>query len=699
METKNITTVVALSVAALCGAADTGIATDVGLARFDSAACGPITLRMEDMRLSFGDAASGFACSGLSSAGMSTSFFRDDGNGCGLWKLVFREGVNGTNIVYEARGAKGGQCERTVNGLRLSWKGLSVGGDENSVDVVCDVEKGDEEREFRFLMTVENRSKRYGLFAVNYPCLGEVMPLGTGTVLAPGGNWGGRLIEGGWAGQSRVYPSSRAPVQFMAFNSVSNGLYFAAHDGEARKKEFLIGKDGCVSINRMVEDAGVPGAGMKKDFPVVVSTYRGDWWAAARKYRRWALRQIWASKGPIAQRKDYPQRLRENCLWFQVGIDCDDVNVNESRILSMLDRINGRFPIGIHWYCWHKIPFDHSYPEYFPAKSGFGESVRRLQSKGVLVMPYVNGRLWDSEIPSYAAKGWTASCKGTDGKPCIEIYKSKRKLAAMCPETRLWQTTVTDLFQKLTDGCGVGGVYFDQIGAARPRLCFDVSHGHPLGGGKYWVDAYRKLLTPIKRQACKRGLVLTTENDAEPYMDNIDGFLIWGACHGNDRPVMTAVYSGYATYFGSPELPAHDLAVFRGYQLRNFIWGCQLGWFGHWICDEAHHEHFDYLCQLAEIRFRNLDFFADGQFVGEVESKLQNPLFKVKWYGPKGPEERIPTIQTAVWKTQDGRYLLIIANCGLEPCDYDGGSSWMEKPIRLNPGEVRLVYKGEHGIP
>ena len=31
--------------------------------------------------------------------------------------------------------------------------------------------------------------------------------------------------------------------------------------------------------------------------------------------------------------------------------------------------------------------------------------------------------------------------------------------------------------------CGVKGVYIDQIAAAAPTLCFDATHGHPLGGG------------------------------------------------------------------------------------------------------------------------------------------------------------------------------------------------------------------------
>ncbi|GAI12717.1 unnamed protein product [marine sediment metagenome] len=53
-------------------------------------------------------------------------------------------------------------------------------------------------------------------------------------------------------------------------------------------------------------------------------------------------------------------------------------------------------PVGVHWYSWHRIPFDDDYPHHFPVKEGFAEGVRELQEAGVFVMPYINGRLWDT---------------------------------------------------------------------------------------------------------------------------------------------------------------------------------------------------------------------------------------------------------------------------------------------------------------
>jgi hypothetical protein len=57
----------------------------------------------------------------------------------------------------------------------------------------------------------------------------------------------------------------------------------------------------------------------------------------------------------------------------------------------------------------------------------------------------------------------------------------------MCPATRFWQDRVHEITLRLYNQYGVKGVSIDQIAASAARLCFDPSHGHPLGGGHWWV--------------------------------------------------------------------------------------------------------------------------------------------------------------------------------------------------------------------
>ena len=225
---------------------------------------------------------------------------------------------------------------------------------------------------------------------------------------------------------------------------------------------------------------------------------------------------------------------------------------NVEKILVDLDkRVNGRVPFATHWYNWHKIPFDHSYPNYFPTKDGFAETTARMKEKGQLIMPYINGRLWDMDIDSFPTEGIKSAAKNEKGEPYIEIYASKRRLVPNCPFTTQWQNKIQEICSRLMNECGVNGIYLDQIGAATPKLCFDPTHNHPIGGGRHWCDGYRAMLTPIKKMAAEKGVTLTTENIAEPYMDNIDGYLTWVQRNQEDVPAMTAVYSGYAIYFTS----------------------------------------------------------------------------------------------------------------------------------------------------
>lgn len=85
----------------------------------------------------------------------------------------------------------------------------------------------------------------------------------------------------------------------------------------------------------------------------------------------------------------------------------------------------------------------------------------------------------------------------------------------MCPATSYWQGKIADVVGTLVNSYGVDGVYIDQIGAAQPRLCWDPSHGHPLGGGAHWVAGYKSLLANARAQAGNNAM-LVTESNAEP---------------------------------------------------------------------------------------------------------------------------------------------------------------------------------------
>jgi hypothetical protein len=616
---------------------------------------GAYGLENRALRIAFAPAEKGFDCLGIENrlAGEETRFVHARDESPGLWSLVFKappdaDGKQETVELTNRSPAARRSAKQARRGLAFEWQGLDLPGEPGAVDVCAEVRLEAGEGASAWRIRVTNRSRRFGLWETGYPLLCGVTPPGAGDALLPHGNWGGRLMRQYRGRFDAPYPSASCPLQMMAFNLGEAGLYLAAHDGASRTKRLSVTKAQDAGFYLLAEQAGVPGAAGAPDYPVVVAAYRGDWWQAARRYRTWATRQAWTAKGLIQQRADYPRRLEDLGFWMLLGGEAEAV----AKKMGETARLFADMPVGVHWYNWHQIPFDHSYPEYFPTKEGMAEATRAMAAAGQTVMPYINARLWDEEIPGFAG-AFPAAAKQVTGTNYVEVYGSKRRLVPMCPATPLWQAKVQEICRRLMTECGVNGIYLDQVGAAKPAPCYDASHGHPLGGGRHWTDGYRAMLTPVKREAARRGVVLTTENTAEPYMDTIDAYLAWNPREQEDVPLLPAVYSGYTVYFTSPQAANDSLDAFCAAQARDFLWGCQLGWNGEWILHESHREKQRFQHALCRYRLAAKAFMVCGQLVDEVRPLNEVPLVTHLWHRTKPHAARLPAVMGTVWR--DGR--------------------------------------------
>ena len=658
-------------------------------------------LANDALRVVFAGAKGGFDCVGIENRLTgNTRFVRTRKDAPGLWKIEFRtpykavpEGEEGEphEIVVLDNHAEGELTASEREGLlTLHWRNLDLGDEKDVVDVTATIRlpAGTAASEWR--IDVTNRGKRFGVYETSFPHLSSVNRRGVGTTLVPGGNWGGEVRDsnGSW---KLHYPSTRCPVQFMGFMHNRAGLYFASHDPGARTKHLRITGDQDATFSVLAENATFPGNSQKSEIPFVVAAYTGDWWGAARIYRAWATKQEWCGKGWIRDRKDIPQRLKDLGFWWIEWGEPDRVG---PLLLKAEKRCVG-LTIGTHWYRWHQIPFDHSYPEYFPTMPRFAEVTRQLTARGQIVMPYINGRLWDSEIESFKTAGYAGSCKQPSGENYIEVYGSKRKLSPMCPTTRVWQDKVREICHRLMHDCGVNGIYLDQIGAARPKPCYDPSHGHPLGGGRHWVDAYRKMLAPIKAEAVKMDCALTTENTAEPYMDNIDAYLAWIPRYDTDVPLLPAVYSGYTIYFTSPQSGDDDLDAYAQAQGRDFLWGCQLGWNGTFMLAEPHREKLAFMLQASRLRVAAKKFMLFGRLLDEIRPTEPVPPMTTTWNRRKPHPATLPSVMGTIWRSLDGELALAMVNTCGEPRTFaytvnprallaKPGASWLVERLTEN---------------
>ena len=660
------------------------------------------------LRVAFGGADEGFDCVGIENrlAGGGRFVRARDGT-AGLWLMAFKTpmGLDGKqeSVVLDNRSKPARVfAERTRDGMAFFWQGLDLPGEPGAVDVRAEVclEPGMGSSAWR--LSVENRSKHYGVWSTDYPLLRSVAKPGTADVLLPHGNWGGSLMRHYTGHFEGHYPSGQCPLQMLTFQLGEAGLYLAAHDGAARDKRVVVSREQDVTFRLLAENAGLAGAAGAPDYPVVIAAYEGDWWQAAKLYRTWALQQAWTAKGPIRQRTDCPMNLQNLGFWMLLNGKPEGVVRN----MQEAERLFAGVSVGVHWYCWHRIPFDNSYPEYFPPLDGMADATHALVARGQTVMPYINARLWDRDIPSFKGARMSA-CKQPSGDIYVETYGSGRNLVPMCPYTKLWQQKVREVCHRLIGECGVNAIYLDQIGAAAPAACYDASHGHPVGGGRYWADGYRTLLTGVRAEATKAGVALTTENTAEPYMDTVDAYLAWSPRSESDVPLLPAVYSGYTIYFASPQSARDTEESFCVAQARDFLWGCQLGWNDPWILQEANRIKQQFQCELCRYRLAAKNFLVYGQLVDEVHPSAAVQEAKLVWNRNTPHTARLPEVMGTVWRDGAGRMAVFVVNASGSPQTFSfqiAPERWLGErgPWRLSlltpEGEMPLERARDCGI-
>jgi len=300
------------------------------------------------------------------------------------------------------------------------------------------------------------------------------------------------------------------------------------------------------------------------------------------------------------------------------------------------------------------------------------------------VMPYINGRLWDTGCDDFDTSARPFATKKPDGTPNIEEYGSGAKLAPMCPTTELWRQTVAEIVGRLVGPeCNVDGVYIDQVAAAAPAPCYDATHGHPLGGGHYWtVDGYWPLMERVRR-ALPEGKFLTTECNAEPYTHLFDSYLTWHWQHQDAIPLFPAVYGGQVGMFGRSygAGPERALAA-RMKAAQQLVFGEQIGWIGPDVIDRP--DEGPFVRQTVRIRRALHDYIVDGEMahpptvIGDVPTVTADWQWSGKWI------VTTDALLTGSWRAKDGRLVAIFANVSDEPISvlwrFDGATQGLKGP-------------------
>ena len=277
----------------------------------------------------------------------------------------------------------------------------------------------------------------------------------------------------------------------------------------------------------------------------------------------------------------------------------------------------------------------------------------------------------------------------------------------MCMGTPFWRDKYAGLAEEAFEKLGVDGIYMDQ--ACTSLACYDPTHGHPLGGGRYWVEGFRLLASDIRsRCAGSRQVVLAGEGCGEgwlPFLDLMLSLEVSRERYSNTKdgwqpiPLFQAVYHPYCILFGNYSsltmppydemwpakfAPAEPLKLLdRRYsqqflleQARAFVWG-QQPTVANFLPAQLRErrEETEYMIQLARLRSRALKYLQQGVFLRPPEFEVPEatlPMSRLSIYaGQQGAlrsfERRYPMALGGAWRAPDGDVAVALASIAGEP--------------------------------
>jgi len=493
------------------------------------------------------------------------------------------------------------------------------------------------------------------------------------------------------------------------------GLYLACEDTQGWVKDFLcrgMGDELEMTIRFYPEGNLESGRSFEVPYSVVTAGMSGDWWDAASRYREWALKQWWCKRGPLRERHGSIADLDAGIIEpfngeERFGLPGTALERMEAfrRALEQAGASDVR--LGVHFIGWSKegdVTRDNPVCPAPEPRDDFIDALKKAQKDGWLCDIYLStldlahrSPLWDKLLP--------CSAKTPKGEPLRSPTDT-----ALCPACEPWQNYYADFVGKLVARLGVNAIYFDNY--PQGALCYDLNHAHPLGGGRYQLQGFRKLVEGAITAARKHNPQLTCYNESklEAIIDLMDGLLIeyftgrdgrvMNFCGpGRPIPLVAAVYHDYISCIGGYRSKLRLGGIRPGqWNFMNavcFAWGNILGPFDDGLAWEIVHGHdvqegwreaFSFFAHLVEMRHRLIDWLGYGRLV-------RPPRIE-----PSVSHEQIPhLIVSAFWRDdrRDGILLLVnwtreeqfIQTIDLTRC------SWLPDEFKVEPIGVKTVSK------
>ncbi len=381
-------------------------------------------------------------------------------------------------------------------------------------------------------------------------------------------------------------------MQFVALLGDERGLYIGDHDPTAAWKDMSWTPDS--EAQTLSYDVSHPVLNWGHKSPVrqyespgdcVVLPFRGDWFDAARVYRKWAVTAPWSAKGPMHSREDYPKWFL-NLDYWAIGHMGD--YPGQRREFAKRDLFD--FPNTVsHDYGYYGQPYQHDVNiDYFPPRCGsvnYQKVNQELRGRGARIIPYVIGWMWNAATESYQLEGAEekGAMRGEDRESILwaELSPSEKNIA-MCPASKIWRDKLTEVSMEHVKLYRTGGVYFDYF-SDHMNDCHNPSHGHAMGGGDYWARGVHGLYQQVRDTAQKFDpeAMFCGEDPTEFCNDVLDAH--YTSAWSHNAPVWQVVYHDYVQLIGGMHwMEERPLLVGRQWLLGHVftlsgVWGYHEG--------------------------------------------------------------------------------------------------------------------------
>ncbi len=627
-----------------------------------------------------------------------------------LWKI---EVINRQQHILELDMRNSPPGVRNVNDqVHLTWRNVYLADTSEHLTVKAAIHLNDVNGEITFRLTVEDVPADWSVFRVHFPRLDLAVTPGSQTDCLVVPDDRGVLYRDPLATmptggiheklRRRPYPHGSFTMQFLALQREDRLLYMATHDPSGHLKNFFIGPDPenkLIYVHPWVDTEIHYGEDWLQPFPWVLRLQRGDWYDAAQIYRKFALSAEWTQSGPLVKGKKTPawyQRIGLVTLRMMRGPAFEDEDV-------LAERAYMNTPMVCHYYMWHQNAFDAQYPFFFPAVPTFRDTIKKFQAHDIHIMPYINMCSGDMEMPAWEQGLKNSTAKTTPaGDLDIHVWSQNRSFATLCPATELTRQisrlTAMRLFEH-----GASAVYFDEIAMSAAWPCHDTHHGHPVGGGNYWVKNVNQTLALIREEAGQvcPDPVLTTEGCAEPYIGQFDSLLMGNAIRTNAIPLFETVYHDHIMTFGrytwTPELMDPRFAgAIEAKHAQQFVFGSQIGWSNIplSLIIEKSPPTAAFLRHLAHTWTHNYDFMAQGRMLRPLDLSDQlQPVTRrwaTSWNDSEGTEVHLLPILNGVFQRIDGSIGVVLVNITTDP---------LSLCVRLRSMQHMYAQAMERGTP